>query len=410
MNDTTTATGPLDGVSIFDLTRILAGPTCTQYLADLGADVIKIERPGVGDDTRKWGPPYLKDAEGNPSNESAYYLCANRNKRSVTLDISTGEGRELALRMIAKCDILTENYKTGGLAKYGLGYDDLKERFPSLVYCSITGFGQTGPYAGRAGYDFLAQGMGGIMSLTGAVDGDPMKVGVGIADIMCGMYAATAILAALRHRDRTGEGQHIDLSLLETQLAWMTNEGMNYLISGKKPERRGNAHPNIVPYDVFPSSDGYFILACGNDRQFRQICILGGKPEMADDAKFASNPARVENRVELTAILRAMFTQHPTGHWLEGFEARKVPAAPVNDVPQAFADPHIRARGMVQTIRHQGLGVDYPVIANPVKMSSTPPTYRRGAPLLGQHTDEVLRDMLGADAAELERLRNAGVI
>ena len=254
----TTSPGPLDDIRIFDLSRILAGPTCTQYLADLGADVIKIERPGVGDDTRKWGPPYLKDQDGKESNESAYYLCANRNKRSVAIDVSKPEGQALARRMISKCDVLTENYKTGGLAKYGLGYDQLKDEFPGLVYCSITGFGQTGPYAERAGYDFLAQGMGGIMSLTGEIDGDPMKVGVGIADIMCGMYATTAILAALRHRDRTGEGQHIDLSLLETQLAWLTNEGMNYLISGEAPKRRGNAHPNIVPYEVFPTSDGYF--------------------------------------------------------------------------------------------------------------------------------------------------------
>jgi crotonobetainyl-CoA:carnitine CoA-transferase CaiB-like acyl-CoA transferase len=404
------AAGPLDGIRIFDLTRILAGPTCTQYLADLGADVIKIERPGVGDDTRKWGPPYLKDANGEESNESAYYLCANRNKRSVTLDISTAEGQALAKRMIAECDVVTENYKTGGLEKYGLSYAQLREEFPSLVYCSITGFGQTGPYAHRAGYDFLAQGMGGIMSLTGEVEGDPMKVGVGIADIMCGMYASTAILAALRHRDRTGKGQHIDLSLLETQMAWLTNEGMNYLISGEKPKRRGNAHPNIVPYEVFPSSDGYFILACGNDRQFRELCNLGGRSELADDERYSTNPARTKNRETLIPELRRMFVQESTGFWLSGLEERKVPAAPVNDIPAAFDDPHLKFRGMVQRIEHQGLGVDYPVIANPVKMSETPPSYRRGAPLLGQHTQEVLQEVLGINDDEINALRESGVI
>tara|TARA_R110002110_G_scaffold66224_6_gene181645 strand:- start:87 stop:1310 length:1224 start_codon:yes stop_codon:yes gene_type:complete len=406
----TTSPGPLDGLRIFDLSRILAGPTCTQYLADLGADVIKIERPGVGDDTRKWGPPYLKDQNGEESNESAYYLCANRNKRSVAIDVSKPEGQALARRIIAKCDILTENYKTGGLAKYGLGYDQLKDEFPSLVYCSITGFGQTGPYAERAGYDFLAQGMGGIMSLTGEIDGDPMKVGVGIADIMCGMYASTAILAALRHRDRTGEGQHIDLSLLETQLAWLTNEGMNYLISGEAPKRRGNAHPNIVPYEVFPTSDGYFILACGNDRQFQSLCDLAGRPDISADERFATNPARIKYRETLIPLLRQIFVGQNTAFWLEGLEKRKVPAAPVNDLPGAFADPHLRARGMVTEIQHEGLGVSYPVISNPVKMSRTPPTYRRGAPLLGQHTEEVIRELLDADEEELANLRNTAAI
>ncbi|MRG72444.1 CoA transferase [Alphaproteobacteria bacterium HT1-32] len=406
----TTSPGPLDGIRIFDLSRILAGPTCTQYLADLGADVIKIERPGVGDDTRKWGPPYLKDQDGKESNESAYYLCANRNKRSVAIDVSKPEGQALARRMIAKCDVLTENYKTGGLAKYGLGYDQLKDEFPGLVYCSITGFGQTGPYAERAGYDFLAQGMGGIMSLTGEIDGDPMKVGVGIADIMCGMYASTAILAALRHRDRTGEGQHIDLSLLETQLAWLTNEGMNYLISGEAPKRRGNAHPNIVPYEVFPTSDGYFILACGNDRQFQSLCDLAERPEIAADERFSTNPARIRNRETLIPLLRQIFVSRNTAFWLDGLEKRKVPAAPVNDLPGAFADPHLMARGMVTEIQHEGLGVTYPVISNPVKMSRTPPTYRRGAPLLGQHTEEVIRELLGADEEELAKLRNSAAI
>ena len=291
--------GPLQGLRILDLTRILAGPTCTQLLGDLGADVIKIERPGAGDDTRKWGPPYVKDSDGEDTSESAYYLSSNRNKRSVTVDIAKTAGVDLLKRMLRHCDVLVHNFKVGGLEKYKLGYDDLKAEFPSLVYCAITGFGQTGPYAPRAGYDFLAQGLGGIMSLTGEPTGEPVKVGVGIADVMCGMYASNAILAALRHRDKTGEGQMIDVALLDTQIAWLVNEATNYFLSGEIPLRRGNAHPNIVPYQVFPTSDGYFILAVGNDRQFAKFCDFAGKAELASDSRFITNEQRLHNREDL---------------------------------------------------------------------------------------------------------------
>ncbi|MHA1600219.1 MAG: CaiB/BaiF CoA transferase family protein, partial [Alphaproteobacteria bacterium] len=285
--------GPLNGLRVLDLTRILAGPTCSQLLGDLGADVIKIERPGEGDDTRKWGPPYLKDETGADTTESAYYLCANRNKRSLTVDIAKPEGQELIKSLLAHCDILVENFKVGGLAKFGLGFADLKDQFPQLIYCSITGFGQTGPYAPRAGYDFLAQGMGGIMSITGQSDGEPVKVGVGIADVMCGMYAVSAILAAVHHRTQGGTGQHIDLALLDTQVAWLINEGVNYLTSGKVPKRMGNEHPNIVPYKVMPCADGHFILAVGNDAQFRRFCEFAGAPELADDPAYVTNAQRV---------------------------------------------------------------------------------------------------------------------
>ncbi|MDX1711119.1 MAG: CaiB/BaiF CoA-transferase family protein, partial [Rhodovibrionaceae bacterium] len=289
-------TAPLTGLRVFDLTRILAGPTATQLLGDLGADIIKIERPGQGDDTRKWGPPYVKDAAGEDTSESAYYLCANRNKRSVTIDIAAPEGQALARRLIGECDILVENFKAGGLKKYGLSYADLKDEFPHIIYCSITGFGQTGPYASRAGYDYLAQGLGGMMSLTGEPDGEPMKVGVGIADVMCGMYGVAAILSALHHRHKTGQGQHIDMALLDSQVGWLVNEGTNYLVSGEVPKRRGNEHPNIVPYKVLPASDGPFILAVGNDAQFRRFCEFAGAPELAEDPRFTTNALRVRNR------------------------------------------------------------------------------------------------------------------
>ena len=293
----------LDGLRILDLTRILAGPTCTQLLGDLGADVIKIERPGRGDDTRTWGPPFVRGADGEDTSESAYYLCANRNKRSVAVDLATAEGAELVRRLAARSDVLIENFKVGALQRYGLGYDDLKDEFPGLVYCSITGFGQTGPNAHRAGYDLLAQGYGGIMSLTGEPDGEPMKVGVGIADIVCGMYAATAILAALRHRDRTGRGQHIDLALVDTQMAWLVNEGTNYLTSGELPRRRGNEHPNIVPYGVFETADGHVIVAVGNDAQYERFCEFLGAPELASDERYRTNAGRLAHREELVAEL-----------------------------------------------------------------------------------------------------------
>jgi len=403
--------GPLQGLRVFDLTRILAGPTCTQLLGDLGADVIKIERPGEGDDTRKWGPPYLRDAAGEDTGESAYYLSSNRNKRSLSLDIAKPGGQALARRLIADCDILVENFKAGGLAKYGLAYADLKDEFPNLIYCSITGFGQSGPYAPRAGYDYLAQGMGGMMSLTGEPDGEPMKVGVGIADVMCGMYASTAILAALHHRDRGGSGQYIDLALLDTQVAWLVNEGLNYLTSGRVPHRLGNEHANIVPYKVLPCADGHFILAVGNDAQYRRFCSFAGVPELADDARFATNAARVRNREALYALLPEITRRKTRAAWLDGLERLGVPSGPVNTLDQVFADPQVQHRGMRLTLPYEGAEdgrVD--LIANPIKLSATPVDYRRPPPRLGQDTEEVLRGLLGMEPDEIARLRDAGVV
>ena len=400
----------LAGVRILDLTRILAGPTCTQLLGDLGADVIKIERPGAGDDTRKWGPPYVEGRDGTTA-ESAYYLCANRNKRSVAVDIAKPAGQALVKRLLAQCDVLVENFKVGDLARYGLAYDQLQAAFPRLVYASITGFGQTGPYAPRAGYDYLAQGLGGIMSLTGAPDGEPMKVGVGIADVMCGMYAAVGILAALRHRDLTGSGQQLDLALLDTQVAWLVNEGTNYLVSGKTPRRLGNEHPNIVPYKTFESSDGHVILAIGNDAQFQRWCRFAGADDLAGDPRFTTNSLRVRHRQELYALMPAYVRVKSTTAWVEGLAALGVPCGPVNGLDQVFADPQVRARGMRIDVPHAtAASGSVPLIANPIRMSRTPPSYHQGPPTLGEHTDAVLAELLGLDDAEREALRAAGTI
>jgi len=403
--------GALDGVRIFDLTRILAGPSCTQMLGDLGADVIKVERPGAGDDTRKWGPPYVEDANGGETTESAYFLAANRNKRSVTIDIAKPEGQALARRIIAECDILVENFKTGDLKRYGLSYDDLKGEFPGLVYCSITGFGQTGPYAPYAGYDYLAQAMGGIMSLTGEPEGEPMKVGIGIADLMCGMYASTAMLAALRHRDRTGEGQHIDMALLDTQVAWLSYEAENYLMSGEQPKRRGNGHPNIVPYQVFETSDGYLVLACGNNRQFREFCDMAGAPQLADDPRFATNDGRARNREELVPLVADLMRRKTMSEWMGGLRTRQVPCSPVNTVDQVFEDPQVKERGMRIEMAHPLAGSGtIPLVASPIKMTGTPPVYRHAPPTLGQHTDELLHELLGAGDDEIGKLRDKGIV
>ena len=402
---------PLTGVRIFDLTRILAGPTCTQLLGDLGADVIKVEKPGVGDDTRTWGPPYVKDADGEDTNESAYYLSANRNKRSVTIDLQTPKGIALAKKLIAKSDILIENFKVGGLSKLGLGYEDLKTEFPRLVYCSVTGFGQTGPYAPRAGYDFLAQGLGGIMSITGDPDGEPMKVGVGIADVMTGMYASTAILAALRHRDATGEGQHIDTCLLDTQVSWLINEGTNYLVSGKIPVKLGNEHPNIVPYKVFATSNGHVILAVGNNRQFYDWCTVANADDLKSDPRYASNPLRIANRETLYDIMPDFMKRKTTEEWLAELGELKVPCSPVNNIEQVFEDPHVKYRGMRIEMNHPTAGSGkVPLIGNPVKMSSTPPQYRLAPPTLGQHSDEVLRELLGFNEKQIQKLKNEKTI
>jgi crotonobetainyl-CoA:carnitine CoA-transferase CaiB-like acyl-CoA transferase len=403
--------GPLTGLRVFDLTRILAGPMCTQILGDLGADIIKIERPGAGDDTRKWGPPFVKDKDGKDTSESAYYLSVNRNKRSVTLDVAKPEGQKLAKQLIARCDIFIENLKVGDMKKYGLDYDELKFEFPRLIYCSITGFGQTGPYANRAGYDFLAQGMGGIMSLTGEPDGRPMKVGVAVTDVITGIFTSTAILAALHHRQVTGQGQYIDMSLLDSQVGWLANCGLQYLTSGQVPKRAGNEHSTIVPYSVVPCSDGYVILAIGNDGQFQKFCEFAGKPEWAADARFRTNPARVVNRVALYEMLNALTATKPREYWLKGLEPLGVPVGPVNDMAQVFSDPQVLARGMKVTMPYPASAkgtVD--LIGNPIKLSDSPVDYRLAPPTCGQHTDEVLKELLFLEENEIADLRARGIV
>ncbi len=404
--------GPLQGLRVFDLTRILAGPTSTQLLGDLGADVIKVERTGEGDDTRRWGPPFVKQPDGSDSETAAYYLSANRAKRSVTIDISKPEGQALAHRLLAECDILVENFKTGGLAKYGLDYASVRKTKPDIIYCSITGFGQTGPYAKRAGYDYLAQGLGGIMSLTGRPDGEPTKVGVGIADVMCGMYAVSAILAAVHHRHNSGQGQHIDLALLDTQVAWLVNEGLNYLTSGKVPQRIGNEHPNIVPYNVLESSDGHFILAVGNDGQFRKFCTFAGAPELADDPRFVTNALRCANRrVLYDEILPPLTRQKTRDEWIGGLAEIGVPAGAVNTLDQVFEDPQVKHREMQIQVPYPDSEKGYlDLIGNPIKFSETPVAYNRPPPKMGEHSEEVYRDLLGLSDEELQDLRDKGVI
>ena len=403
-------TGPLDGIKIFDLTRVLAGPSCVQILGDLGADVIKIERPNAGDDTRKFGPPFVKDMNGNETSESAYYLAANRNKQSVTLDLTSKEGQVLARRMIAKCDVLVENFKVGNLAKYGLSYNDLKDDFPNLIYCSITGFGQTGPLAKQPGYDFMAQGMGGLMSITGPTDGEPHRVGVPIADLTAGLWAAIAINAALRHQSVTGQGQHLDISLLDTQVATLSIQGLNYLSSGETPGLLGNAHPNIVPYQVFPTSDGNIIVAVGNDAQFKRFAAFIGAPELAEKKEFATNEHRVRNRERLTIILNEIMAEKTSQHWLEGLESIKVSCGPINQIDQVFENEQVLARDMKIQMDHPLSAEPVDLIGNPIKMSVTPPTYRRPPPTMGEHTDDILSDLLGLSDNDLAGLKERGVI
>ena len=402
-----TPSGPLKGLRVFDLTRVLAGPTCAQMLADLGADVIKIEKPGSGDDTRGFAPPFMPGTE-----ESAYFVGVNRNKRSVTLDIAKPEGQALARQLIGQCDILVENFKVGALAKYGLGYTQLHAEFPGLIYCSITGFGQTGPYAPRPGYDSLIQAMGGVMSLTGEPDGLPQKVGVPVADLFAGLYGCIGILAALRHRTETGQGQQIDIGMLDTHAAWLANQGMNYLATGENPARLGNQHPNIVPYQVFPTEDGYLVLSIGNDPTFKRFCENFDLTPLLEDARFATNAARVQNRQLVTDTLTPVMQTHPTGWWVERLEALKIGCGPINTLAEVFADPHIQARGVVVEMPHAALpeGQTVKVIAKPVRLSETPADYRLPPPVLGQHTDEVLGGRLGLDAAALAALREKGVI
>ena len=382
--------GPLRGLRVFDLTRVLAGPTCAQMLGDLGADVIKIERPGAGDDTRGFAPPYMPGTK-----ESAYFVGVNRNKRSVTLDIAQPEGQAIARQLIAQCDILVENFKVGALAKYGLGYEELHAAFPRLIYCSITGFGQTGPYAPRPGYDSLIQAMGGVMSLTGEPDGLPQKVGVPVADLFAGLYGCIGILAALRHRDATGQGQQIDIGMLDTHVAWLANQGMNYLATGENPARLGNQHPNIVPYQVFPTADGHIVLSIGNDPTFKRFCEAFALTHLLEDARFATNAARVENRQLVTDTLTPVMQQHPTVWWVDRLEALKIGCGPINKLSEVFADPHVVARGRGARRWRTRPGETVKVIANPVRLSETPPDYRIAAPLLGEHTEAVLRRAAG---------------
>ena len=407
----TETSGPLAGITILDLTRILAGPFCTQLLGDLGAEVIKIERPGSGDDTRRFGPPFLKDEDGNDTPESAYFMAANRNKRSVAVDIAKPEGQALIRRLAARSDVLVENFKRGNLARYGLGYDQLKNENPKLVYCSITGFGQTGPYADRPGYDPLIQAMGGFMSVTGEADGEPMKAGVPIADLMAGMYAAVAINAALRSRETDGRGQYIDIGMLDTQVAWLSIQAMNYLIGGAPPPRLGNGHPNIVPYQVFATADGHIMLTIGNDAQFQRFCEFAGCTDLAADDRFATNGARVRNRAPLIAALTPVLAARPSREWLAELEKRTIGCGPINTVDQVFADPHVKARGMVIGMKHDAVGGrEVPLVASPLRLSATPVSYRHPPPVLGADTEDVLRSVLKLDDAELTALREQKII
>ncbi|MCH4872152.1 CaiB/BaiF CoA transferase family protein [Pseudomonas sp. TMW22091] len=405
--------GALSHLRVLDLSRVLAGPWAGQILADLGAEVIKVERPDNGDDTRAWGPPFLRDANGESTGEAAYYLSANRNKQSVTIDFTKPEGQRLVRELAAKSDIVIENFKVGGLEAYGLDYASLSALNPELIYCSITGFGQTGPYAKRAGYDFMIQGLGGLMSLTGRPEGEegagPVKVGVALTDILTGLYSAVAILAALAHRQHDGGGQHIDMALLDVQVACLANQAMNYLTTGVAPQRLGNAHPNIVPYQDFPTADGDFILTVGNDSQFRKFAAVAGRAEWADDPRFSTNKLRVANRRELVPLIRQATVFKTTAEWVAQLEAVGVPCGPINDLAQVFADPQVRARGLALELPHVLAGLA-PQVASPIRLSRTPVEYRNAPPLLGEHTGEVLERVLGLDAKAVGALRELGVL
>ncbi len=401
--------GPLAGVRVLDLSRILAGPWATQLLADLGAEVVKVERPGSGDDTRRWGPPFLRDADGHDTDESAYYLAANRGKRSIAVDFRDPAGAALLRQLASDSHVLVENFKVGALARSGLDYAALRALNPALVYCSITGFGQDGPDADRAGYDAAIQARGGLMSITGEPDGPPQKVGVAVADLMTGMYACTGILAALRHAEATGEGQHIDLALLDTQVAMLANQAMNFLVGGSVPGRRGSAHPNIAPYQVVAADGGHFMLAVGNDAQFGRLCEVLGLAALAADPRYASNASRVAHRESLVATLEAALAAQPPARWLAVLEAAGVPCGPVNSLDQVFEDAQVRQRGMQIALAHPLAGT-VPLVACPLRLSATPAAYRDAPPLLGADTRAVLSDRLGLDGATIERLAAEGVI
>jgi len=394
--------GPLHDVRVLDLSRVLAGPFCTMLLGDLGADVIKVEQPGRGDDTRQWGPPWA-------GGESAYYLCANRNKRSITLNFKHPEGQAILLRLISQSDIVVENFRPGTLERLGLGYDTLAERYPHLIWCTITGYGLEGPYADRAGYDFVAQGECGLMSITGEPNGEPMKVGVAVVDLFAGLFATSAILAALHARIQTGRGQRIDVPLLSAGVAMLANVGSNYLVSGELPKRYGNAHPNIVPYQTFRTRDGWITVAVGNDRQFRQLCQILGEPQLADDPRFATNPQRVQHRETLIPLLQERFLQRDAAEWLMALYEAGIPAGPINTIADVVAHPQIRYRGQIVTVPHPTAGT-IQVIGPPFLLSGTPVQIRRAPPLLGEHTDDVLRELLGLGEDAIARLRADGVI
>ncbi|GAB3502848.1 CaiB/BaiF CoA-transferase family protein [Curvibacter fontanus] len=409
----------LPHIKVLDLSRVLAGPWCTQILADLGADVVKIERPGAGDDTRHWGPPFLKDAQGNDTAHAAYYTCANRNKRSITVDIAKPEGQALIRQLAEQSDVLVENFKVGGLAHYGLDYASLKPVNPKLIYCSVTGFGQDGPYAERAGYDLMVQAMSGMMSITGRPDeapgGGPQRVGVALTDIFTGVYASTAILAALEVRHRTGEGQHIDMSLLDVGMAILANQAGGFLNTGKVPQRQGNSHPSLVPYQDMPTQDGAMLLAIGNDGQFARFCEVAGRPELAQDARYASNPQRVLHRETLVPQLEAITRTRSTAEWIAALEHRAVPCGPINDIGQAFADAQVQARGLAitqarspQALAAEGVS-EIRSVASPLRLSETPPVLHRAPPALGEHTEEVLAG-LGLDATRIAALRASGIV
>ena len=405
--------GPLSHLRVLDLSRVLAGPWASQNLADLGAEVIKVERPGAGDDTRGWGPPWLKDGAGQDTRESAYFLSVNRNKKSITLDLSRAEGQRIARELAARSQVLIENYKVGTLARYGLGYADLRDGNPGLIYCSVTGFGQDGPYAPRPGYDFIFQGMGGLMSITGERDGQPgagpQKVGIAITDVLTGMYASVAILGALIHRERTGQGQYIDCALLDTMVAFNANQIVSYFCSGRVPVRWGNAHAQVVPYEAFATADGHIILAVGNDGQFASFCQVAGCAELADEPRFKTMSQRIVHRAELIPLIAGIMRTRAKQEWIETLEAANVPCGPINNMKEVFDDPQVRHRELRIDMPHP-LGGRAPVVASPMRLSATPVEYRHAPPLLGQHNEEVYRGLLGKSATDLEQLKAAGIV
>ena len=409
----TTAQGPLAGIRVLDMSRILAGPWIGQLLADLGAEVIKIERPGKGDDTRAWGPPFVKDRDGNDTSDAAYFMCTNRGKQSLTLDIAKPEGQQIIRELAQKSDVLLENYKVGDLKRYGLDYDTLSALNPRLIYCSVTGFGQTGPYRDRAGYDFMIQGMAGVMSITGERDdlpgGGPQKVGVAIADLMTGMYSTVGIVSALHERHASGKGQHIDMALLDCTVGWLANQNANYLIGGEVPKRMGNAHPNVMPYQTFKTKDGDIIIATGNDGQFQRLCAAAGIPEVGADARYANNALRIKNRDTCTASIAVELKKKTTVEWVALLETVGVPCGPINRLDDVYADPQVQARGLKINVPHPKAGT-VPLVANPIKFSRTPLAYDRPPPLIGEHVEDVLRGLLGKSDAEIAVLREKKIL